>query len=365
MQDLGIIEGFYGRMFSEKGRLALMDFAAGEGYRSYIYAPKGIGRLRTRFKEGLNAEERALLQRTSQHARKCGLNFGIGISPVNLTLSYTEDKTRFEELCLDYVESFELATLAVLFDDVKLQSEDVGLKQAQIMNSLSARLHPSSATRRVRLIFCPAYYSFDPILDKLFGKRPARYYAELKDNLAPDIEIYWTGIRVLSEDHTPSDLKRIHALLGRPVRLWDNYPVNDGKRISEYLNLKPFKGRRHLEGLITGHDVNPMNELTLNRLPLVTLPLIYAGAEESVLTRRWVEEAHALFGTAAPFILDHLSTLTQKGLSHIPEDEKEAFLKVLREALQATSESVSHSALSEMAAFLLGEYRFDPACLTS
>ena len=44
------------------------------------------------------------------------------------------------------------------------------------------------------------------------------------------VEFFWTGNKVLSDDISVDDIQKANALFDRKVFIWDNYPVNDGKR---------------------------------------------------------------------------------------------------------------------------------------
>lgn len=42
------------------------------------------------------------------------------------------------------------------------------------------------------ILFCPTYYSDDPILDKVFGRRPSNYLEKI-GTLPQKVQIFWTG----------------------------------------------------------------------------------------------------------------------------------------------------------------------------
>jgi hyaluronoglucosaminidase len=58
----------------------------------------------------------------------------------------------------------------------------------------------TQVTRAERIFFCPTYYSFDPILDRVFGKRPHNYLSDLGKLLDPLVRVYWTGPEVCSQE---------------------------------------------------------------------------------------------------------------------------------------------------------------------
>ena len=165
--SLGVIEGYYGKIFEETKRLNFFDFLAKNHYSYYIYAPKNDAFLRRQWKDVFSKEELELLKAQSNKCKSLGLNFGIGISP----LAITEDVDTNLSILLDKVkvavEEIHCNIIAILFDDIKLYTQDEGEKQKNIVNKVRLyldKLIPQG--KKIRLIFCPTYYSFDEILDK-------------------------------------------------------------------------------------------------------------------------------------------------------------------------------------------------------
>jgi beta-N-acetylglucosaminidase. len=143
---------------------------------------------------------------------------------------------------------------------------DVAQRQIEIIHFAK---QVSSAQK---IIMCPTYYSYEPILEHLFGKRPSDYWQELGTGLDTDIEIFWTGEKVCSTAYSLDHISEINDELKRHVSLWDNYPVNDGKNTSPYLHLKGFENRpSSLAGKISRHAINPMNAAHLSKIAILTL----------------------------------------------------------------------------------------------
>src|SRR5690606_13501671 len=94
--------------------------------------------------------------------------------------------------------------------------------------------------------------------------------------LDADIDIFWTGPKVISTRYPREHLREIADKLQRPPLLWDNYPVNDAKRLTSYLHLLAFTGREpELRELTRGHLANPMNQALLSQIPLHSLAGLY------------------------------------------------------------------------------------------
>ena len=61
----GVIEGFYGRPWTEAQRIEMMDWIAAAGMNLYVYAPKDDVKLRARWREPYTDAEMAALARGS------------------------------------------------------------------------------------------------------------------------------------------------------------------------------------------------------------------------------------------------------------------------------------------------------------
>lgn len=351
---LGIIEGFYGQRYHENERSYLFDFCAHHGYRFYIYAPKEDAQLRATWQQPMSAEYRSYLttMATAAHERK--LDFGVALSPMNLTANFATMRdtllTQVKELCA----ATKCEIFCLLFDDMVKDSEDVGKAQNEVIMAVEQIL-PEHVSH---FIICPSYYCDDPILDKLFGQCPEHYFSDLTAGLPERVEIFWTGDKVLSEDITPEYIDKVTTRLGRKPFIWDNYPVNDGKKICSYLFLNKFKGRTGLAGHITGHAVNPMVQPLLSTLAEVTLPLIYEGKSPEEINSAHLKQAKSLFGAATSLIIkyDNFNLLTKVGRAQMSEQDKARFLEFC--AMD------DKPALKELADFIQGSARFDQSIVS-
>ena len=129
-------------------------------------------------------------------------------------------------------------------------------------------------------IFCPTYYSDDPILARHFGEMPADYLEELGSHLDSRLDIFWTGQQVFSTQYPEEHLLDVAERLHRKPLLWDNYPVNDSEKLAGHLHLSPFKNRdTELKSLAQGLLANPMNQPRLSQLPLYSLGKLFQGED--------------------------------------------------------------------------------------
>src|SRR4030095_12252994 len=87
------------------------------------------------------------------------------------------------------------------------------------------------------------------------GIAPTDYLEVLGRDLAPAIEIGWTGRTVVSPTITAAEAGHRAAPLRRRVLVWDNVPVADGP-MRPMLHLGPYAGRdsglgEHRRGVVT------------------------------------------------------------------------------------------------------------------
>lgn len=346
---LGIIEGFYGKSWSWQARLSTPAWLAGHGLNTYLYAPKSDVFLRQQWRESWPLVQRDELARLSATCRQAGVLFGVGLSPIGTRdfLSNREDRAHLQSR-LQEINALQADVLAILFDDIPGSGVDAAQQVALVRMVLD-----TSTARRV--LVCPSYYSHDPRLSEVFGPMPESYLADLGQGLDPAVELFWTGSRVCSTSYTVEEFRELAAVLQRPPVLWDNYPVNDGKAISPFLHLRAFSDRpAALQDVLHGHLANPMNQPMLSRIPLATLAGLYG--DSGVAT------------DAAILAVCGDARLAARLLSDVPlfqDTGLEVMAEPTRQSLQAVyGQWRGHPVADEVLAWLAGEYRFDPACLT-
>lgn len=342
--DLGLIEGFYGRPWSWQERADAVQLLAPHGYRFYLYAPKADPYLRRRWQESHPAQEADALAAFAAVCRDAGVRFGVGLSPFEVYLDFNNAARQALRDKLAFFAELGIDDLAILFDDMRGDTPDLADRQIEIVDWVASR------TSAKRLLVCPSYYTDDPVLDRVFGARPEGYLERLSAGLDESIEIFWTGEEVCSREITPAHLRRVTEQIGRPPFLWDNYPVNDGQRMSQYLHLRGFTGRPAENApLIAGHGVNVALQPTLTRIPAITLAERYrAGADYSygeAFARAAVE---VLGDELGEMLREDLLILQDVGLDRLGEREG---------ALRERYGGVDHPGAREIMMWLDGGYR--------
>ncbi|MDG2047337.1 MAG: beta-N-acetylglucosaminidase domain-containing protein [Halioglobus sp.] len=343
---VGVIEGFYGRSWSIDTRLAYADYLSEAGLNACIYCPKEDPYLRRQWQHDWPQTKWLELQQLSKTYAERGIKWGVGLSPVELYRDYGAPQRAQLKAKLERLGELEAPLLAILFDDMPGNLDALASRQAEIVFDV-CRWAPSA-----KVLVCPTYYSFDPVLEQHFGPMPGDYWRQLGEDMPLHAEIFWTGNQVCSKSIETSDLQPIVEQLGRAVLLWDNYPVNDGAVRSNFLYTSKLAARSaDLGEYISGHLCNPMNQGLLSLPALSGLAGLYGSGHfnDDVLCR--------LLG---PLTWERLSrdgqVFEQQGLSGMGQQQCQQL------ALEYAA--LPGAAALEVAQWLRGEYSFDPACLT-
>lgn len=348
----GVIEGFYGRQWSWQDRVGYASFLAENGYDYYIYAPKADYFLRSQWRELHSSELWLELNNTVSAYHDKGVKFGLGFSPLGLNESYTASDRIALKKKIAHLNELNLDCLCILFDDVKSDIDCLARRQISIVNEI---VDLSNARH---FIVCPSYYSFDPVLEEVFGKKPARYLEDLGEGLSEEIDLFWTGNKVISLEYSIDDIKRISAIIRRKPVLWDNYPVNDGRLTSNFLHLKPYSGRPwQLQNYTSGHVVNPMNQPELSKIVLKSLDSLYREKDHYNQSKELIKNVRSLgVENLASQLLADVTLFQYTGLAKIPESDRNKMREIYR--------MFKHPVGNEIADWLAGRYEFDPDCLT-
>jgi hypothetical protein len=340
---LALIEGFFGRPWSWADRAEAVRFLAPHGYGAYLYAPKADPWLRRRWQEPYPDEEISALADFAAICREADVRLGAGLSPFELHLHAEGDWQHPMDAKLAQLDSAGVEELAILFDDMRGDVPDLAERQAAIVHHAAER----SGARRI--LCCPSYYSDDPVLDAAFGERPAYYLEQLGRLLDPAIHVLWTGEEVVSREYSPGHLDRVAAIIGRKPFLWDNYPVNDGARMSQHLHLRAFTGRpAAIGGHLSGHGINLASQPVLSRIPALTLAECYAHGDSYEYGAAFDRAAaEVLGGPLAQQVRRDLLALQDRGLDRLADR---------RATLRSRYAAFDHPGAREIVAWLDGRW---------
>lgn len=216
MQISGIIEGFYGPPWSHDERLAWIDRLAEWGMTHYVWAAKSEPRHRDRWREAFTQEE--LGQFDELASRRAGVALAVGLTP-------GADATT-DEITAKLVPAVAAGARVVVLSCDDLPALDAGGTHRDLAHALLDRLGCA-------VWIVPTHYS---------GVQGSPYLDQLTDGLAPEVEVMWTGRRVVNDLITSDEARQWAGDLGRPPLVWDNAPVNDAM-MREALHLGPLGGR--------------------------------------------------------------------------------------------------------------------------
>ncbi len=339
----GVIEGFYGRPWDDAARLQIADWLPRIGIDRYLYAPKADAFLRRNWTSPWPEDRAAHLRALAERCAGSGLGLFFGLSPYALYERYGAEERAILKRKVRELTDYPIAGLALLFDDMPGGVESLAARQLEIIDDVIDTLGNS------RLLVCPTYYSDDPVLDRVFGERPAGYLEALMRGLGTDTGLFWTGPQVCSERITPGDLASLLCDRGPGIELWDNYPVNDSKLRSAHLYMDALSGRESTIGEhLTGHWCNAMNQPALSLPALSSLPALYG---------RDLPDRAAVFEAAG------LTAELIKACRPLARSSREEVTPAQLRDLEQCAAGATPAA-RELADWMAGEYTFDPACLT-
>ena len=347
----GVIEGFYGETWGWSGRQAALPFLEEQGFSFFLYAPKADRRLRREWRQPHSAADAKDIRDFAADCRRHGLEFGVGLSPYGLHEDWDGAGRVALGKKLKSLEKLRLDWLGVLFDDMPGALPALAQTQGDIVKFVA------DAGVADTLMMCPTYYSEASILDRLFGQRPHDYLSDLGAALDDEVMVCWTGQSIVSERYPSSHLDAVANQLGRRPFIWDNYPVNDGPRMSRFLHLKAPDRDRGMLRRVAGLAVNPMNQSHLSRVPLQALAQRLQGRGSGSADARTDAAIDALHpeGLAAQLRADR-RTFQEDGLDGMSRGEKAELI--------AAYSAHQHPAATEVVRWLKGDYIVSAAILT-
>jgi hypothetical protein len=344
MTTLGMIEGYFGRSWDWEARGAVIATIGKAGYRFFHYAPKAELKLRKRWQEPFTPEELGAIRHCADQCHYAGMRFGVGLTPFGAHLDFSPEARAALKQKLAALDDCGIDDLAILFDDMEGAIADLAQRQADIL------AFAMDHSRASGFFTCPSYYSDDPLLDRVFGTRPKEYLETLGRLVDPAVAIYWTGEEVCSREISLGHVHDVADRLGRKPALWDNYPVNDGPRMSQHLHLRSFTGRSAvLADGISHHAINPASQPMLSCIPALTLPMVYAQSDAYRYGAAFQEAARAVVGAElAEMLTVNLLTFEDGGLERMEE--------TTRRKLIDRYSAIDHPAAREVVDWLSGGY---------
>ncbi|XP_061380043.1 protein O-GlcNAcase isoform X2 [Danaus plexippus] len=265
----GVVEGFYGRPWTTEQRKDLFQKLKKWGLDMYVYAPKDDYKHRAYWRELYTVEEAEHLTSLISEAKSHGITFCYALSPgLDITYSSQKEITTLKRK-LEQVSQFGCTCFALLFDDIEPEMSEAdkqifqSFAHAQVSVTNEIHQHLGSP----KFLLCPTQYCSTRAVPTV---HTSEYLNTLGTKLSQEIDIMWTGPKVISKTLTTECIGEITQVLRRPPVIWDNLHANDydQKRIF----LGPYCGRSpELIPLLRGVLSNPNCEYNANMIPIWTL----------------------------------------------------------------------------------------------
>lgn len=344
---LGVIEGFFGPAWSEEARFSYASFLEQCGGDFYIYAPKQDQFLRKKWRETWDNEYQVFLSGLAQEFKASGVKFGVALSPFALGDTLTEEDQTHLKNKVTLLDKLGVDVLGIFFDDMPVQ-DNLAKSQIAAVNFIKTFF-----TKEI--IFCPTFYTYDPILEKVFGKMPENYLSEIALGIDTKIHLAWTGPKVISPEIPNLHLHEVREILKRKPFIWENVYANDGPKNCKFLKLKPFTGRENeFQSLVSGCGLNMMNQPYLSQITFLSSKLVIDGESPKAAWENAIELlCSPSFGE---FLFKHQDKFLNLGLDQFSSEMKH---ELVAELLMSTD-----PAALEVIDWLEGKYIVGSECLT-
>jgi protein O-GlcNAcase/histone acetyltransferase len=278
----GVVEGFYGQVWTHQQRLHLFLQMSELGLNTYFYAPKNDLNHRAIWRQTYSDPELVLFGELIQACEQHGLNFIYGLSPgLDIRFSDEAERNRIKSR-IDQLRKVGVRHFALLFDDLpgKMDDEDrrvfesLAAAQCDVTNAIFAWFRGQFAG--ARFLFCPTPYCDHMDRMQLGG---AGYLDEVGRLLTPEIDVLWTGPEIVSAEIPVESIERVSRRIRRSPLIWDNLFASDYDFHRLYCG--PYSGRTPgLRRAVRGIFINPNNEYPLNFIPVHTFAAFIGSENE-------------------------------------------------------------------------------------
>ncbi len=280
----GYIEGFYGKPWSHKNRRMMLELMSFHGMNTYYYAPKDDPYHRDKWSELYPENELSALSELAALCREKFVKFHYCIAP-GLSMKYSSEEDFDKLICkAEQLYSIGIRNFGLLVDDIPEDlwfDEDKAAFDGEAVNahidlSDKFRNYLKEKDDKCTLTVCPLQYH---------GRGDEYYISKLGQGISGDIDIFWTGKNICSQEITVREAVIFENSTNRQPLYWDNFPVNDAEMYNEmhtgYLNGREADLYRYSRGIVS----NTMEYALSSRIPLLTVcdylwnPVSYDGFE--------------------------------------------------------------------------------------
>lgn len=278
----GYIEGFYGKPWSYKNRRMMLELMSFYGMNTYYYAPKDDPYHRDKWSELYPENELSALSELAELCKEKFVNFHYCIAP-GLSMKYSSEEDFDKLICkAEQLYSIGIRNFGLLVDDIPEDlwfDEDKAAFDGEAVNAHIAlsdkfRNYLKKKDEKCSLTVCPLQYH---------GRGDEYYISKLGQGISGDIDIFWTGKNICSQEITVREAVIFENATNRQPLYWDNFPVNDAEMYNEmhigYLTGRESDLYRYSRGIVS----NTMEYALSSRIPLLTVcdylwnPVAYDG----------------------------------------------------------------------------------------
>ncbi|XP_042220168.1 protein O-GlcNAcase-like isoform X1 [Homarus americanus] len=265
----GVVEGFYGRPWTPEQRKDLFSKQQKWGMNCYLYAPKDDYKHRANWRELYTVEEAEHLTALITEARVHGVAFFYAISPgLDITYSSQKEVSALKRK-LEQVAQLGCNAFAILFDDIdpEMSGADKEVFHSFAHAQVSVANEVFTHLSQPKFMFCPTQYCSTRAVPNV---QTSEYLNTIGQKLAPEIDIMWTGPKVISKILSVEHIREVTEVMRRPPVIWDNLHANDYDQARLFLG--PYCGRSpDLIPLLRGVVTNPNCEYGPNFIAIHTL----------------------------------------------------------------------------------------------
>ncbi|MFJ5216145.1 beta-N-acetylglucosaminidase domain-containing protein [Streptomyces sp. NPDC088354] len=329
----GIAESFYGEPWTREQRLSQIDFLGRTKQNRYLYAPGDDPYRQALWREPYPAARRADFRSLAERARANHVTLIWAVTPGQaLCFSSQEDRKALQRK-IDAMWALGVRGFQLQFQDVSYSEwhcrADAGRygdgpraaarAQAEVANAVARHLEGRQGGG-IPLSLLPTEYYQDGATD---------FRHELARTLDRSVEVAWTGVGVVPETITGTQVAEAQDVFRHPLLTMDDYPVNDWA--DDRIFLGPYTGREPAVATATaGLLATAMRQPSASRIALFTAADYAWNPHGYDRASSWQAAVDDLAGTD-PAARGALRALAGNEASSALDDSESAYLRPLLE----------------------------------
>ena len=289
MQYRGIVEGFYGKVYSVEDILSLFEYMEDNKMNTFVYGPKGdpyhLGNWRDEYPTEITDEQRFYGMMTQDDMRTItaaaaenNISFAWSIHPAMQNGINFTSRDSVEQGIDDIMEKFShmydlgVRQFGVFVDDIDTGvalrgSENQAYMMAEIQRRLEDTYNGSEnpADHVAGTYYVPSFYALNFGSSSQLETNLGAFREQNQDN---NVIMMMTGSGVWSPIRN-SDLVKIQQYTGKKPVMWWNYPVNDNIDDQMLMNRLDSVYATDLDVTASlGVLSNPMNQAEASKVAL-------------------------------------------------------------------------------------------------